>query len=109
MPTLQEALELCRQQLLKLVAANCGIALRAVGIRMYEKSVLNWQEYPVVLRYVQVHADCGCVRFAVEILEVQARLDDATFLVGIAFLPGKIPVLFKNPARLFLNKIADLI
>src|ERR1700730_18488531 len=108
MPTLQEALELCRQQLLKLVAANCGIALRAVGIRMYEKSVLNWQEYPVVLRYVQVHADCGCVRVAVEILEVQARLD-ATFLVGIAFLPGKIPVLLKNHARLFLNKIADLI
>jgi hypothetical protein len=37
---------------------------------MYEKSVLNWQEYLVVLRYVQVHADRGCVRIAVEIIEV---------------------------------------
>jgi hypothetical protein len=70
MPALYEALELCRKKFLKLMAPNSRLALRPFGVGMHKKSILDGQEYSVVLGYIQMHTDSRGVGIAVEVLEI---------------------------------------
>jgi len=54
-----------------------------------------------------MHLDGRSVRIAVEVLEVQARLNNPALLVGVAFLPRPISILLENDAGLLLDEITD--
>lgn len=107
--SLQKAFELCGEEFLQFVASDRGVALDAVRVWMDERSVLDGQEYAVIFSHIQVHADGGRVGIAVEVLEVQACLENSAVLVRIGFFPDPIPVLFKAQAGVFLDEVADIV
>jgi len=70
---------------------------------------LDGQEDPIIFGHVQVHTDCGRVRIAVEIPEVQTRLVNAPILVRICLLFYAVPSLLKSNASTILNEITNTI
>jgi len=76
---------------------------------MYEKAVLNGEKNSIIFSNIQVHADRGCMRIAVEVFEVQTRFINPSLFVRIRLFSYPIPVLFKSDPRILVDKIADTV